>query len=153
MAHELWLLRHGEAEPHGTRPDAERRLTDTGEREARAAGAALHELRVTPTAVFTSPRVRALQTAQLACAALGVEPIEHEPLHGDFSADGALALCAGLDVVVLVGHQPDFGQVVHDLTGARIDLVTGGVAGVRIDGDATLLCLLRPRALRLIGGT
>ena len=152
MAHDLWLLRHGEAEPHGSRPDAERRLTATGEREARAAGAALRALRITPDAVFTSPRVRAMQTAHLACSALGVEPREHQPLHRDFGADEALALCAGLDVVVIVGHQPDFGQIVHDLTGARIDLATGSVAAVRIDGGATLLSLLRPRALRLIGG-
>ena len=79
MAHDLWLLRHGEAEPHGARPDAERRLTTTGEREARVAGAALRALRVTPDAVFTSPRVRAMQTAQLACAAVGVEPIARRP--------------------------------------------------------------------------
>lgn len=152
MAHELWLLRHGEAEPHGTRPDAERRLTEHGVREARAAGAALRELHVAPTVVFTSPRVRALQTAQLACEALGGEPIEHMPLHAGFTADHAVALCSGQEVVLLVGHQPDFGQIVHDLTGARADLATGGVAGIRLEGGATLLALLRPRALRLIGG-
>ncbi len=152
MAHELWLLRHGDAEPHGTRPDAERRLTALGEREARSAGAALRELRVEPTAVFTSPRVRARQTAQLACAALGIEPVEHEPLSSGFTAQEAQALCAGLEVVLIVGHQPDFSQIVHDLTGARPELATGGVAGIRLDGGGTLLTLLRPRALRLIGG-
>ena len=35
MARQLWLLRHAEAEPHGTGADAERRLTERG----RAAGA------------------------------------------------------------------------------------------------------------------
>jgi phosphohistidine phosphatase len=152
MAHELWLLRHGEAEPHGTRPDAERRLTEHGIREARAAGAALRELRVAPSAVFTSPRVRALQTAQLACEALGGDPVEHMPLHAGFTADQALALCSGQEVVLLIGHQPDLGQIVHDLTGARTELATGAVAGVRLDGGGTLLALLRPRALRMIGG-
>ena len=152
MAHELWLLRHGDAEPHGTRPDAERRLTELGEREAQAAGAALRELHVEPTAVFTSPRVRALQTAKLACASLGIEPVVHEPLSAGFTAPEALTLCAGLEVVLIVGHQPDFGQIVHDLTGARPELATGGVAGVRLDDGGTLLTLLRPRALRLIGG-
>jgi len=152
MAHELWLLRHGDAEPHGTRPDAERRLTELGEREAQAAGAALRELHVEPTAVFTSPRVRALQTAKLACASLGIEPVVHEPLSAGFTAQEALTLCAGLEVVLIIGHQPDFGQIVHDLTGARPELATGGVAGVRLDDGGTLLTLLRPRALRLIGG-
>jgi phosphohistidine phosphatase len=152
MAHELWLLRHGDAEPHGTRPDAERRLTELGEREARSAGAALRELHVEPTAVFTSPRVRARQTAQLACAALGIEPVDHPALGGGFTADAALTLCAGLEVVLIIGHQPDFGQIVHDLTGARPELATGGVAGIRLDDGGTLITLLRPRALRLIGG-
>lgn len=41
MARELWLLRHGEAEPHDVRPDEERRLTPRGERQSRDAGAAL----------------------------------------------------------------------------------------------------------------
>ena len=41
MARQLWLLRHAEAEPHGARPDPERRLTQRGEQQARAAGAAL----------------------------------------------------------------------------------------------------------------
>ena len=45
MARQLWLLRHAEAEPHGTRADAERRLTERGESQARAAGIALARLR------------------------------------------------------------------------------------------------------------
>ena len=153
MATELWLLRHGEAEPHGTRPDAERRLTDRGEREAQWAGAALRELGIEPSAVFASPRVRARDTAALACGSLAAEPVEHGPLSGGFTAQEALALCHGQERVLIVGHQPDFGQIVHDLTGARTDLATGGVAGVRLDGGSgVLLTLLRPRALRTIGG-
>jgi phosphohistidine phosphatase len=38
MAQQLWFLRHGEAEPHGARPDPERRLTPRGEEQSRAAG-------------------------------------------------------------------------------------------------------------------
>lgn len=150
MAHELWLLRHGEAEPHGSRHDSDRRLTEHGEREARAAGAALRALRVVPSVVFTSPRVRALQTAQLVCAELGGEPVVHEPLSGGFTAPEALTLCTGQETVLMIGHQPDFGQIVHDLTGARADLTTGGVAGLRLDDGGTLLALLRARALRAI---
>src|SRR6266852_4727336 len=59
MAQQLWLLRHGDAEPHDTRPDPERRLTPRGERQAVAAGHALRALGVEFTAAFTSPRVRA----------------------------------------------------------------------------------------------
>ena len=50
--------------------------------------------------------------------------------------------------MLVVGHNPSFEQVVHDLTGARVDFKKGGVAGVRIAGArAELLVLLRPREL------
>ena len=152
MARELWLLRHGEAEPHGSAPDADRQLTERGEREARAAGAGLRELRVVPDVIFASPRVRARETARLAGAELGIEPVEHGPLDGGFSAEEARALAHGHDVVLLVGHQPDFSLIVHALTGARTELSTGGIAGIRLDQGGALLALLRPRALRKIGG-
>jgi phosphohistidine phosphatase len=155
MSAQLWILRHAEAEPHGARPDGERRLTERGEEQARAAGRALAALELRFQAVFTSPKVRARETARLACEHLGAEPVEHAPLASGFDRDEALALvhAAGEDKrVLVVGHEPDFSQVVHDLTGARIDLKKGGVAGVRMDGSGgELIALLRPRELDRIG--
>ena len=147
MARELWLLRHGEAEPHDARPDAERRLTPRGERQSRDAGAALAKLGVELAAAYTSPRVRARDTARLACEALGAEPEVVEALSGDWDAAGARDLLAGHEdgeAVLAGGHEPDFSQVVHDLTGGRVDLKKGGVAAVRVDGRSELLLLLRP---------
>jgi len=155
MAQQLWLLRHGDAEPHDTRPDPERRLTPRGERQAIAAGLALRALGVEFAAVFTSPRVRAAETARLACEALEIEPAVHEPLSGGFDADDARALMAGHDPnarVLVVGHEPDFSQVVLDLVGGRIDLKKGGVAAVRLDASrAELIVLLRPREVESLG--
>ena len=156
MAAQLWLLRHGEAEPHGARPDEQRRLTARGEEQSRAAGRALVALEVAFQLVATSPRVRALDTARLACEVLGGEPVVHEPLSFGFDVAEAseLMLAAGADKrVLVVGHNPDFEQVVHDLTGARIALKKGGLAAVRLDGArrGTLLALLRPRELARIG--
>jgi phosphohistidine phosphatase len=151
MAQQLWLLRHGEAEPHDARPDSERRLTDRGRDQARTAGRALAALKTQVHFAFTSPKVRARDTALLACEQLGVEPIEHAPLAGGFSAADALELmaAAGPDQrVLVVGHEPDFSQVVHDLTGGRIDLKKGGIAAVRLDGTrGELIVVLRPREL------
>src|SRR6266516_216455 len=133
MAQQLWLLRHGEAEPHDVVPDAERRLTDRGREQSVAAGRALAALKIQIHLAFTSPRVRARDTALLACEALGVQPIEHEPLSAGFDAADAAELmaAAGADQrVLVVGHEPDFSQVVHDLTAARIDLKKGGIAAV-----------------------
>ena len=151
MAQQLWLLRHGDAEPHGIRPDPERRLTERGEAQSRAAGAALKALKIDFDAVLTSPRVRARDTARLAAEPLGLGVVDHEPLSGGFDREDALALLAGFDAdakLLLVGHEPDFSQVVYDLTGARIDLKKGGVAAVRLDGSrGELIALLRPREL------
>jgi phosphohistidine phosphatase len=147
MAHQLWLLRHGEAEPHDARPDDERRLTPRGEAQSRAAGRALAALQMEFQAVFTSPKVRALDTARLACEALGVEPIVDESLASGFDARAARELAAAGDRVLVVGHEPDFSQVVHDITGGRIELKKGGIAGLRLDGPGELLVLLRPREI------
>ena len=50
--------------------------------------------------------------------------------------------------MLVVGHEPDFSQVVHDLTGGRIDLKKGGIAGIRLDGTrGELIVVLRPREI------
>jgi phosphohistidine phosphatase len=154
MAQQLWFLRHGEAEPHDARPDPERRLTDRGALQSRMAGRALSALDLEIHAVFTSPKVRALDTARLACEALGLAPIVHEPLADGFDRDEALALVAAVEGdqrILVVGHNPTFEQVVHDLTGARAELRKGAVAGVRLrGGQGELIALLQPRELDAI---
>jgi phosphohistidine phosphatase len=151
MAAQLWLLRHGEAEPHDNAPDEDRRLTDRGREQARVAGQALAALKVEVHLAFTSPKVRARETAVLACEPLRIEPIEHAPLYAGFDATDALELMAAAGPeqrVLVVGHEPDFTQVVYDLTGARIDLKKGGIAATRLDGSrGELVALLRPREL------
>lgn len=156
MAQQLWLLRHGEAEPHGAANDDDRALTDRGRDQSRAAGRALNALEVVFQDVYASPKVRARDTAALACEALGTAPVEHEPLRSGFTADDAAALlhAAGEDHrVLLVGHDPDFSQIVHDLTGARVAMKKGGIAGIRMEGTrrGELLVLLRPRELDRLG--
>jgi phosphohistidine phosphatase len=151
MARQLWLLRHGEAEAHHARSDDERRLTPRGEGQSRAAGRALAALEMTFQAVYTSPKVRARDTARLACEGLGCNALDHAPLSQGFSADDALELLHADERVLVVGHEPDFSQVVHDLTGARLDFKKGGIAAVRLDGTrGELIVLLRPRELEPI---
>ncbi len=151
MAPQLWLLRHGEAVPHDSKPDDDRELTPRGERQAIAAGDGLARLGVEFEACYTSPKVRAVQTAQLACKALNIEPAEEESLADGFDREDALELLLrhGADGrVLVVGHEPSFSQVVHDLTGGRIDFKKGGVAAVRAErANGELLVLLRPREL------
>jgi phosphohistidine phosphatase len=152
MAQQVWFLRHGEAEPHDARPDPQRRLTPRGEDQSRAAGHALARLEIRFHAVFSSPKVRAWDTARLACEALGTEPIEHGPL-ADTTLDDVLELASGDpdNRILVVGHNPSFEQVLYDLTGARVDLRKGAIAGVRLRGrNGELMALLQPRELALL---
>lgn len=137
----IWFLRHGDAADGDD--DFARPLTEKGERQSRVAGAALSSLGVQIDACLTSPRVRALETARLACESLDVEPEVVEALSGG-RFDPA-DLVAGRGEVLLVGHEPDFSQAVCDLTGARIEMKKGGLAAV--DGRV-LVTLLRPGQLK-----
>ena len=155
MSQQLWFLRHGEAVPHESKSDADRELTARGGRQAVAAGGALARLELELAAAYTSPKIRARDTARIACRTLNVEPQEVEWLASGFDAEKALELVVGADAearILLVGHDPDFSQAIHDLTGARVDLKKGGVAAVRVEGrGGTLIALLRPRELESIG--
>src|SRR3954467_14791230 len=117
----IWFLRHGDAEDGS--PDFDRRLTGKGERQSRDAGAALAALGVELDICLTSPRVRARETARLACEPLGLEPVLEERLQG--GRFDPLELTAGLANVRLVGHEPDFSDAIGELTGGRVDMKKG----------------------------
>jgi len=142
----LWLLRHAEAaEGH---PDDPRPLTERGVRQATDAGLALQRLGVHLDACLTSPKLRALQTAQLACEPLGVAVTIEPALSGEpFDIH---ELIAGLDDVLLVGHDPSFTLTLHDMTGAQSRMRKGGLAGI---AKGELVTLLRPSELSAIAAS
>jgi phosphohistidine phosphatase len=140
----IYLLRHGEAED-GNGDDSARRLTAKGERQARVAGEALAALKVEIDVCLASPKVRAAETARLACQTLGLEPETALELRG--GAFDALSLTVGRGDVLLVGHEPDFSDEIARLTGAKAKLRKGGLAV--IDGTI-LVALMRPLELRAI---
>ena len=154
MASFLWMLRHGEAVPHGsTADDADRALTPKGEHQSRTAGQALARAGAEFDACYASPKVRAADTARLAAEALGVAVTEAPEIASGFDADAARALAEAHDGnVLVVGHEPDFSQIVHDLTGARVDFKKGGVAAIRLGPSPELLALLRPAELIAMAG-
>jgi phosphohistidine phosphatase len=143
----IWLLRHGDAADGS--PDSDRPLTDEGREQSRIAGAAMNALGVELNACLASPKVRAADTARIACAELGIEAqLEPKLAGGPIDAE---ALAAGLgEEVLLVGHDPDFSMAVHDLTGAQVRMAKGGLAAVK---NGELIVLLRPHELRRIAGT
>jgi phosphohistidine phosphatase len=141
----LWLLRHAEAADGA--PDDERPLTERGARQAEAAGRALARLGAEIDVCLSSPKIRARQTAELACESLGVGVTVEPALSGE--PFDVRDLTAGLGDVLLVGHDPSFSLTLHDLTGAQARMRKGGVAAIE---KGELLVLLRPRELSVIAG-
>jgi phosphohistidine phosphatase len=143
----IWLLRHGDAEAGEGKPDAERELTEKGRRQSRDAGRALKALGVELDVCISSPKVRAKDTAALACDALEVEVTDDDRLAGgDFDP---LEIAAGRGEVMLVGHEPDFSRAVAAVTGSRVKMKKGGLAAI---DDHLLHGLYRPKDLRTIAG-
>ena len=96
---------------------------------------------------WRSPRARSADTAKLACKPLGVEyTLEPKLAGGPFDPE---ALAAGLEDVLLVGHDPDFSMAVHAATGAQVRMKKGGLAGLE---KGELKVLLRPAELEAIAG-
>lgn len=122
---DLILWRHAEAEEAGTNtPDAERALTERGEKQARKMAAWLAKRLPEKTRILVSPTRRTRQTAH----ALGL-PYEIEPRVGT-GADAADLIAAAdwpegkgkRSAIVIVGHQPSLGRLAALLlSGAEAD--------------------------------
>ena len=141
------MLRHAEAADG--QPDDERPLTERGMRPATDAGLALARLGVHLDACLSSPKLRAVQTAEQACEPLGV-PVTIEPaLAGEpFDVHG---LIAGLgDVAAGRPRSKSFTLTVHDLTGAQARMRKGGLAAI---AKGELIVLLRPSELSAIAAS
>jgi phosphohistidine phosphatase len=109
----LVLVRHAEAAP-GT-PDELRTLTAEGREQARELGRRLQAEGVAADAVLSSPLLRARETAE----ALGLgEPEADERLGPGATTESVREAIEGRgETVVVVGHQPDCGQIAASLTG------------------------------------
>jgi phosphohistidine phosphatase len=139
----LWLLRHAEAADG--RPDEARPLTQRGIRDARGAGIALVRLGVRLDVCLSSPKRRALETAELVCEPLGIAVVP-EPALAGFKYEPE-HLAAGAGEVLLVGHNPTISSVLRDLTGARVHMRAAGIAGVE---DGELVVLMTPGEIGVI---
>ena len=156
---ELGLLRHAPAGDPTTwnRPDDIRPLTDKGRGQAERLGRLLASAGFVPDAMLTSPRVRAVQTAELVADHLDV-PVRTDPRLGSFLDLGALEAIlddAGAPVrPILVGHDPDFSDLLVLLTGSPgLRLRKGAFALLDVErplaaGSAELRWLVPPDLLR-----
>jgi len=161
---ELYLIRHAIAAERGDEwPDDDKRpLTEDGIARMRKAARGLARLEVSIDIVFTSPLVRARQTAEIVAAALDSRPALTTI---DSLAPGAAyaSLMADLEKhgrkprLALVGHEPGMGELAARLIGSRraIEFKKGAVCRIDLDeippaGPGQLRWFLSPRILRAV---
>lgn len=155
----LHLLRHAHAGDWSTwdGPDAERPLTDKGRNQAERLGRFLADHGFTPDLVITSPKARALETADILARALDVSCAVDERLGGPLDLETVEAILgAHGDPLqpVLVGHDPDFSDLVGMLcSAAGVPMRKGTFARIEVDrpivaGTGTLRWLVPPDLLK-----
>jgi phosphohistidine phosphatase len=126
----LYLVRHAEAAPG--EPDELRPLTPAGRETTKSLGKQLAADGVRPSAILTSPLLRARETAAEVGRAVGVEPEADDRLAPGASPEDIREAVSGRgEVVLVVGHQPDCGRAAAAFTGGPEPLFpAGGVAAI-----------------------
>ena len=148
---ELYFLRHGEADwSDWKKSDDERPLTKHGKKEVREVAAFLKRAKARPDLIVTSPLPRASQTAEIAADRLKVKCREDKLLAPGFSRADLERLLKKYpeESLMIVGHEPDFTEVISELTGATLKLSKAGTALVELNRswrNGRLLWLFPPK--------
>lgn len=153
----LYFLRHGLADhPEWTEPDSLRPLNAKGIEKMERSGQVIHEMDLGLDAILTSPLVRAQQTAELAGKHLENTPVRlDDRLAPGFNLDSLAEMLvdyADASALMLVGHEPDFSEVLGGLTGGmRVQVKKGSLARVdlyQLDPPAgDLVWMIPPKML------
>jgi phosphohistidine phosphatase len=155
---ELYVLRHAHAgDPmRWSGDDARRPLSARGRVQAERVAAHLAALHLDPDVILSSPKVRARETAEPVARAFGMPVRTDERLGGGLTTQSLEQLLSDAGDparALIVGHDPDFSDLVTDLAGAQsIPMRKGALA--RLDasrplrpGCAILRWLIPPDAL------
>ena len=164
---DLYILRHGKAEPAGPKypSDYVRPLTRKGRNRTERSARGMKVAGVIVDKIISSPLVRAHQTAEIVHEGLGV--------HADIELSDVIAtgdLGAIVDTVrahewrskgvMLVGHEPTLSRLISVLVcgvdDAAIDLRTGGMCKLEarymdVRQCATILWFLTAKQLAALG--
>ena len=162
---ELYLVRHAVAAERGDEwpDDTKRPLTTTGVSRFRDVVKGLVWFDVGIDEIYTSPLVRARQTADLLSSGLPDKtPVrvldELAPGHEPAQVLDALAKRVKRRRVALVGHEPDLGELAAALLGAQraLPFRKGGICRIDVNRIAatvtgSLIWFLPPKVLRKTG--
>jgi phosphohistidine phosphatase len=138
---QVFLIRHAEAIPEALAPHDRRHLTAGGREQARALGDRLRWHDCIPTHVWSSPRVEAIETAELVANGLACElAIEaFAALTPDGDPRDVVAALAGVAAdasVVMIGHEPVLSAIGALLVGRSALAGLGEAHAARIDDGA-----------------
>jgi phosphohistidine phosphatase len=164
-AYELYVVRHAMAAERGEAwpDDTERPLTVRGISRFKDVVRGIDRLGTELDEIFTSPLVRARQTAELLAAGLGGTPAVKvlealAPEHAPAAVITQLAKAARRSRIAIVGHEPGLGELAAHLIGAQRALPFRKGAIARIDVGAiaprrvgTLIWFVPPKVLREVG--
>ena len=155
----ICFFRHALAEDNtdGRLVDAERQLTQRGITRTEQAAQFLAALGLQPDVLYSSPLVRARDTAAILGKQFGLAVTETPLLAPGFNVNALERLVQGLAgdaEVMVVGHEPDFSGTIAALTGGgRVEMKKGGLARVDIIATdplrGTLVWLLPPSVMDL----
>jgi phosphohistidine phosphatase len=169
MTHIIYLVRHGIAgpAPRGM-SDSDRHLTPDGKQKMHRIAVGLKRLGVVPDAVLSSPLRRAEETAAVVTKTLAgqlhVEIYQLlAPGHDPAEVLKGLRPHRAARELMLVGHQPDLGQLAsHLLTRssrlAPLPFKKGAVAAIQVDTipphtPGALMWFMTPKQLRTVGAS
>ena len=117
----LHIIRHAQAVERSTDlPDDQRNLTCRGRKKFRQVAACLKKMAIAPDYILTSPLIRAVQTAEILSETIrfnGELQISAE-LAGGPDSDALSSLLqarSSASEIVIVGHEPDLGELVGTL--------------------------------------
>ncbi len=155
----LHLIRHAHAgDPAAWEgPDAARPLSEKGRSQAERMGRFLADIGFKTDGIVTSPKLRALQTAEIVAAHLGIDVVEDQRLAGVLDLETVVAVLRDAEDEerpVLVGHDPDLSELVSILCDtANAPMRKGALARIEIDnplepGAGILRWMIPPDALR-----
>ncbi|QVW21985.1 phosphohistidine phosphatase SixA [Pseudomonas hormoni] len=146
----LWVLRHGEAEPHGKRPDSERALTAHGREEVLRTAAKLIGIPI--TAIYASPYLRAQETAEIVRTALNFAPEIRtvEWLTPDNRPQAVAEQLVSVDHALLISHNPLVGNLLGYLQHGHVQepeaVQTAGLA--ELEGDLPLAGAMKLKGIK-----
>lgn len=133
------LVRHGIAEDKGGKSDFDRELTEAGAKKMKKIARVLAEIFPEADTIYSSPLIRAKQTAQHIADAYGskLEISETDALRPEATPAYFRELIkhSGGENIICVGHEPNLSTITHDLTGANIVMKKGGFCGITWPSD------------------